>query len=91
MLQSFFKIKSNVLPIWVGVDFEVRPYPPWKTLKRRRDAEYNYYPHAYLYWLLAPGYFSLIFTLNCVGKSQRFSKLPCNIFKLAVLSFSLNS
>jgi hypothetical protein len=28
--RIFFKVAANVLPIWVGVVFEVRHYPPRK-------------------------------------------------------------
>jgi hypothetical protein len=35
-------MRSNGLPIWVGMDFGVHSYPPRKTLKGRRDAERNH-------------------------------------------------
>ena len=54
VVLSFKEIVANVSAIWVGVVFGVRSYLPWKTLKRRRDAEYNPYLNAYLYWLLPP-------------------------------------
>ena len=57
---------ANVLPIWVGVVFGVRYYPPRKTPKRRRDAECNHYPYAYLYWLLAAAFIIFILFNNLI-------------------------
>jgi hypothetical protein len=62
MLDYLYLFDGNVSVIWLGVVFGVRSYLPWKTLKRRRDAEYNSYFNAYLYWLLPP-VFSHIWTI----------------------------